>query len=83
MTTTTERLLTDLNRHRGKEYPDMGYSFFADVTGNGDNRRKVYTVITANGGVCYSYELNGATARERCDNIRSAIREYTSKGKDQ
>lgn len=72
MTTTTEKLLNELNAARGLKYPDIGYSFFADVKGDGTNRRRVYTIINTGGGVTFS-ELNAATARQRCDKIRAAI----------
>ncbi|QXN71369.1 hypothetical protein RCGINGERSNAP_101 [Rhodobacter phage RcGingersnap] len=29
----TERLLAELNAARGLKYPDLGYSYFADVKG--------------------------------------------------
>ena len=72
MATVTERLLAELNAIRGVKYPQIGYSYFADIRGNGDNRRRVYVITNENGGVSYS-ELNGATSRQRCDKIRDAI----------
>lgn len=73
MTTTTEKLLNELNAARGLKYPAIGYTFFADVTGDGTNRRRVYTIINARGGVTFS-DLNAATPRKRCDKIRAAIK---------
>lgn len=69
---TTERLLADLNRIRGKSYPDIGYSYFADVKGDGTHNPRVYSIVNADGGVTFS-DLNAATARQRCDKIRAAI----------
>ena len=70
--TTTARLLRELNAKRGFKYPDIGYSYFADVKGNGIYNPQVYTIINSKGGVCYS-ALNAETARQRCQNIRAAI----------
>lgn len=70
--TTTARLLRELNAKRGFNYPDVGYSYFADVKGNGIHNPQIYTIINPKGGVTYS-GLNGKTARERCQNIRAAI----------
>jgi hypothetical protein len=78
MTSTTESLLGELNASKGLVYPQIGYSFFADVKGDGRNIRSVYTVINEGGGVTYS-EFNAATPRERCNKIRaaiSAVKEY-------
>lgn len=71
--TTTEKLLTQLNIKRGLEYPDIGYSYYADIRGDGRNIRSVWTIINEGGGVTYS-NLNGSTPRETCDKIREAIR---------
>lgn len=71
--TTTEKFLTQLNIKRGLEYRDIGYSYFADIRGDGRNIRNVWTIINEGGGVTYS-PLNGSTPRETCDKIREAIR---------
>jgi len=68
--TTTEKLLNDLNHTKGLKYPDIGYSYYADIKGDGQNNRKVYTIINENGGVTRSCTLNAKSARKRCDNIR-------------
>jgi hypothetical protein len=70
--TTTDKLLNQLNQLNGLSYPMVGYSYFADVAGFGDNRKSVHTVINENGGVVRSV-LNGKTPRERCNKIREAI----------
>lgn len=70
---TTKRLLAELNAARGLAYPDVGYTYFAGVTGAGGKYRpSVYTIINAGGGVTYS-DLNDVSARKRCDKIRAAI----------
>ena len=72
----TDQLLRELNTIKGIEYPDVGYSYFADVRGDGSRpvRRSVYSVINPGGGLTYS-PLNAPSARKRCDNIRAAIRD--------
>lgn len=69
--TTTEKLLIELNAARGVAYPDPGYTYFADVRGDGRNIKSVWTIL-ASGGVTRS-DLNAATPRQRCDKIRDAI----------
>lgn len=71
--TTTDKLLAELNALRGVKYPEIGYCYFADVSGNGDNRKSVYQVIGEHGGVSSAWELNDRNARKRCDKIRAAI----------
>lgn len=47
--TTTARLLRELNAKRGFNYPDVGYSYFADVKGNGIHNPQIYTIINPKG----------------------------------
>lgn len=68
----TDALLDNLNATKGLTYPQVGYSYFADVKGDGRNIRSVYTIVNHAGGVTYS-TLNGRTSRARCQNIRAAI----------
>ena len=72
MTSVTERLLADLNAARGLKYPDIGYSYFADVKGDGTYNPRIWTICNQQGGVTFS-DLNAATPRERCSRIRAAI----------
>ncbi len=72
MNSTTDKLLDELNALKGLEYPAIGYSYFADIKGDGRNHRSVYTIINEGGGVTYS-SLNAASPRQRCDKIRAAI----------
>lgn len=69
---TTDRLLDELNALRGLSYPQKGYTYFANVAGDGRTHRTVYTITTDGGGVSHS-ELNADHARARCDKIRAAI----------
>jgi hypothetical protein len=68
----TDKLLGELNTLRGLEYPDQGFSYFANAAGDGRTYRSVYTIVNKGGGVTYS-SLNAATDRQRCDKIRAAI----------
>lgn len=71
--TTTDKLLGQLNGLKGLTYPDVGYSYFADVKGDGTNNKSIYTIVNENGGVAYS-EMNALTSRARCEKIRAKIR---------
>ncbi len=70
--TTTDKLLEQLNALHGVKYPEKGYSYFADIKGDGRNIKSVYTIINEGGGVTYS-SLNASTPAKRCQNIREAI----------
>lgn len=71
---STKSLLAELNTIRGLRYPDVGYCYFADLKGDGTYSPRVYTIVNPQGGVTLS-SLNAPTARARCENIRSAIRD--------
>lgn len=60
--------LATLNTKRGLTYPDIGYSYFADIKGEGVYRPRVYTIVNSKGGVTYSH-MNGATKRKTLDPI--------------
>ena len=68
----TERLLSLLNKENGVEYPQVGYTFLADIAGYG--RKKVYRIVNTAGGVVCS-NLNDPSPRKRCDKIRTALEE--------
>lgn len=70
--TTTQKLLDELNALRRVEYPNIGFSFFADVAGMGYDRRRIYTIVNENGGVTFSH-MNAVNPRKRCENIRAEI----------
>ena len=77
--TVTEKLLSELNKKKGLSYPQVGYSYYADIKGDGLNNKRVYAIIGEFGGVRFDTNLNSATAKGRCDNIRQAIAELSSK----
>lgn len=70
--TTTDKLISELNKINGKKYPDVGYFMFSDVRGDGSNSKSVWQVIK-NGGVSQAWELNDSNSRKRCAKIRYAI----------
>lgn len=58
-----ERACARLNAARGVAYPERGYLQWADIRGDGRNRRGLYATINDQGGVCSS-GLRGKTMRE-------------------
>jgi len=70
--TLTDRLLDELNAKRGLKYPDVGYTYFADIKGDGFSKRSVWTIINRGGGVVRSH-LNANNPRSRCNMIREEI----------
>lgn len=64
--------LCTLNAKHGKSYPDIGYSYYADIKGDGRNMRQVYTIISEGGGVTRSH-MNGATMRKTLTLIEAEI----------
>lgn len=60
-----------LNFARRLTYPMIGHLRFADIKGDGVYRPRVYAIINAGGGVCYS-ELNGADYSATLANILKA-----------
>jgi len=65
-----DHALDRLNASRGVKYPDIGYSYFADLFGG--RPRHVYTIINAGGGVTYA-SVNGATPRATLRNIEHEL----------
>ena len=63
--------LARLNAARNLTYPDVGYSYYADIKGDGVYRPRVYTVTNARGGVTHS-SMNGATKRKTLERINAA-----------
>lgn len=70
--TRTEKLLDELNALKGLKYPAIGYTYFADIKGDGRNIKSAWVIINDGGGVTRS-DLNAATPHKRCDKIRAAI----------
>jgi hypothetical protein len=61
------------NKARDLTYPSRGYLQWADIRGDGSNRRGLYVTVTDSGGVTSS-NLRGKTMRETIANIELAIR---------
>lgn len=66
-----------LHYWRGKKSPTIGYLQWADIRGDGTNRRSLYAVIGESGGVCHS-DLRGKTMRETIRKIDLAIKCHKS-----
>jgi len=66
-----EKALAALNVRRGFAYPDKGYSYFADVRGDGVYKPRVYVIVNASGGVSDSF-LNGTTRADTLAKILAA-----------
>jgi hypothetical protein len=69
---TTEKLLAEYNQIRGLTYGDIGYTYFADVVGDGRRIRRVYVIRNQNGGIAVS-SLHNYSPIRRCNKIRTAI----------
>lgn len=74
MARITESLVAQLNAARGLKYSDVGYTYWADVTGSGVSSPRLWRVINPQGAVTYS-TLNAPSARQRCAKLRQAIKE--------
>lgn len=72
MKNKTTELLDRLNKLKGLESGQIGYSYFADVKGDGRNIKSIYTITNLDGGVVYSH-LNDESPTKRCDKIRAEI----------
>ena len=70
--TTSQVLLDQYNQLRNLKYPDVGYSYYADIKGDGRDIKVIYTIISELGGVVRS-DMNDISPRKRCENIRKAI----------
>lgn len=73
----TDELLAILNEARGFKSRDIGFSFFADIKGDGRDIRSVYTVINAGGGVTYSH-MNAGSPKGRIQRIQAEIDKVTA-----
>ena len=74
MATQTEILLDELNALKGVVNPQKGFSYFANVKGDGSRRRSVYTIVSddGTGGLIYSW-MNDKNSVKRLANIKLAI----------
>lgn len=71
------RALAAMNAARGLSYPDQGYTYWADVRGDGRYRPGLYVIINAQGGVAQS-TLARKTRRETL----AVIERMTAKARD-
>lgn len=63
-----------LHYWRGKKPPSIGYLMWADIRGDGRNRRGLYSISNEGGGVGAAYDLRGRTMRETIRQIDLAIK---------
>lgn len=70
--TVTDTLLGIINTMNGKEYPDVGYVYSANLNGGYVNKKNIWTIANDMGGVTYS-DLNRATPNKTCDALRGRI----------
>ena len=75
---TTQELLTKLNKARGFKHPDIGYQYWADIKGDGQDHFATWTICNPGGGVQRSV-LNRPSAGARCEAIRSEIKAVTTR----
>jgi len=68
---TIDKLCEAFNKKYERTYPMPGFLRFADIKGDGRNRRNVYIIVNEGGGVAAIY--NGATYRETAANLRSVL----------
>ena len=66
-----------LNAARGVVYPEKGYTYFADVRGDGTSRPSLWVIINEHGGVASS-TLNRATRKETL----AVVERMTAKARD-
>jgi hypothetical protein len=68
---TIAKLCNAINTARGLEYPAVGYLYFADLIGNGRERRRVWAVTNSSGAVTAVH--NGKHYRETAANLRQIL----------
>ncbi len=68
---TIDKLCEAINNARRVSYPDIGCLYFADIKGDGQNRRKVYIITNKNGGVTAVH--NASTYRQTAQNLRVVL----------
>lgn len=69
--------LAKLNTAKGFDSSTIGYSYYADIKGDGRNHRQVWTRINDGGGVTRSH-MNSYTMRKTLRNIEEEIKKHTN-----
>jgi hypothetical protein len=78
--TVTEKLLGLANVVNGKQYPEIGYMYYASGIGFLGQKRAIWTIVNDMGGVTYS-DLNRETPHQTCNALRGYImRKHSEKG---
>lgn len=66
--------LKELNAQKKVKYPEIGYSYYADIKGDGRNIRSVWSIVGVHGGVTRSH-MNGPTKRATLVKVQRAMLE--------
>lgn len=69
--TTIDKLCKAINEANRLTYPMKGYTYFADIKGDGRNVRRVYVITGDAGGVTACH--NGPTYRQTAENLREVL----------
>ena len=69
--TTIDNLCETVNTRNSVSYPMKGYTYFADIRGDGRNIRRVYVITNDKGGVTACH--NGKTYRHTAKNLRELL----------
>lgn len=67
-----------LNTARGVVYPQKGYTYFADIRGDGASRPSLWVIVNEQGGIASS-TLNRSTRKETL----AVVERMTKKARDQ
>lgn len=70
--TIISELCGQINKKRGLTYPAKNYLYFADIRGDGANKKRVYCIVNDGGGVTAVH--NGKTYRETANNLREILK---------
>lgn len=71
--TIIDTLCQAINKTNRVIYPNVGYLMFANIRGDGRNKRSVYCVSNKQGGVTSVH--NGKTYRQTANNLRVKLSE--------
>lgn len=69
--TVIDTLCEAINKASRVTYPQKGYTYFADIRGDGQRNRRVYIITGDSGGVTACY--NGRTYRETAAKLREVL----------
>lgn len=70
--TVIQTLCDEINKARRVVYPQRGYLMFADIKGDGRNRKRVYMIMKEGGGVT---AMHNGSYRQTAKNLREVLAE--------